>query len=107
MFALLYAIIMATIDIVSLGTVKYVYIGKMPMVAMIGAVFIYALQPVLFLQSLSFQGMALMNLLWNVISSILVTLVGVWYFKESLTHTKAIGAIFSVLAIVLLSCEDT
>ena len=48
-----------------------------------------------------------MNLLWNVISSILVTIVGIFYFKEGLTNTKLIGAFFSIVAITLLGMDES
>jgi multidrug transporter EmrE-like cation transporter len=50
--------------------------------------------------------MAVMNLLWNVISSIAVTLVGILYFQEKLTNTKLLGAAFSIVAIALLGMES-
>lgn len=108
---LLYATVMAAIDVVSLGTVKYVWATPLSYVytvsAMILAIGLYSLQPLLFYKALSFEGMAVANLLWNVLSSVLVTMIGVWWFKERLTHMKTLGAIFSILAIVLLTWEES
>ena len=101
-----YATVMAAIDIVSLALVKQYSLGKTSILAMIVAVCIYALQPILFAYGLQFEGMAVLNLLWNVISSVTVTLVGLWYFKEKLTAAKTVGAILSVIAIFLLSLDD-
>ena len=47
-----------------------------------------------------------MNLLWDLISDVLVTTSGVLYFKEKISHTKSIGIILSVLGIYLMSCEQ-
>jgi multidrug transporter EmrE-like cation transporter len=49
--------------------------------------------------------MIVMNLLWDLISDVLVTANGVIYFKESLSHTKTLGVVFSIMGIYLLSCE--
>jgi len=101
-----YASIMAAIDIVSLALVKQYSLGKTSILAMIIAICIYSLQPILFVYALQFEGMAVMNLLWNVLSSVTVSLVGIWYFKEKLTVAKTLGAILSVIAIFLLSFDD-
>jgi len=97
---------MAAIDIVSLALVKQYSLGKTTFIAMIIAILIYALQPILFLYALQFEGMAVMNLLWNVLSSVTVSLIGISYFKEKLTAAKTVGAILSVLAIFLLSWDN-
>ena len=108
---LLYATVMAAIDVVSLGTVKYVWATPLSYLsavsAMILAIGLYALQPLIFYQAMSFEGMAVANLLWNVLSSLLVTTIGVWMFKERITRMKTLGAIFSILAIVLLTWEES
>jgi hypothetical protein len=107
---LLYASVMAAIDVVSLGTVKYVWATPLSYLsavsAMALAIGLYALQPILFYQALSFEGMAVANLSWNVLSSMLVTMIGLVIFKERLTRMKAVGAMFSILAIGLLTWED-
>jgi drug/metabolite transporter (DMT)-like permease len=102
-----YASLMAGVDILSLGLAKSAYNGSIPLWTGLGtSVFLYAIQPLLFYKALSFEGMAVINLLWNVISSFVVTLVGIFYFKEKLSHTKLIGVLFSVLAIGLLSADE-
>jgi multidrug transporter EmrE-like cation transporter len=49
--------------------------------------------------------MIVMNLLWDLISDVLVTANGLLYFKETLSQKKFIGVIFSLIGIYLLSCE--
>ena len=105
MLALAYATFMAAIDIVSLSLLKMVHNGTFPFYGIFLSVLIYATQPLFFYSALSFEGMAVMNLLWNVISSFTVTMIGVFYFKERLTRTKMIGAALSILAIGLLGSE--
>ena len=105
--AISYSSLMAGVDIASLGLVKASYNGTVPVVSGLGsAVILYALQPLLFYKALSFEGMAIMNLLWNVISSFVVTMLGIFYFKEKLSHTKLIGVAFSIIAIGLLAADE-
>ena len=102
-----YGITMACLDVATLGMVKMVHSGSLPIIGLVGAVLMYSIQPLFFYRSLDFQGMAVMNLLWDVISSVLLTVVGIFYFKESLTNTKLIGALLSILAITLLSIDES
>ena len=105
--ALAYSSLMGSLDIASLGLVKATYTGAIPFVTGLGfSVLLYAIQPLLFYKALSFEGMAVINLMWNVISSIVVTLVGIVYFKEKLTNLKLIGAAFSIVAIWLLGMDS-
>ena len=105
--ALAYSSVMASIDIAALGLAKAAHTGTVPVFAgLVTSVVLYAVQPLLFYNALSFEGMAIINLLWNVISSIVVSLVGILYFKEKLTNLKLIGAAFSIVAIWLLTLDS-
>lgn len=66
----------------------------------------YAFQPYIFLQSLSHQSLTVMNLLWDVMSDVSVTIIGLFFFKEKLTKFKKIGVLLSVISIVLLTWEN-
>lgn len=70
------------------------------------AVFFYAMQPIIFLQALQFESMSVMNLIWNVVSTVLVTIMGLIVFKEKIGFYKKIGIFLSFLSILLLSLED-
>jgi multidrug transporter EmrE-like cation transporter len=103
---LLYGLFMASIDVFMLGIIKMINTGAIKnMLWMAIPTIVYAFQPWIFLQSLRFESMIVMNLLWDLISDVLVTANGVLYFKESLSRTKAFGVMFSLLGIFLMSCE--
>jgi|UniRef100_A0A6C0KJK7 drug/metabolite transporter (DMT)-like permease len=105
--AIAYSSLMASIDIASLGLAKAAYTGAVPVaIGLAVSVLLYAIQPLLFYNALSFEGLAVVNLLWNVISSIVVTLLGILYFKEKLTNLKLLGAAFSIVAIWLLGMDS-
>jgi len=82
----------------TLGTISWVYlpIGMM----------IYGLQPLIFLKSLQYETMTVMNILWDMISDVLVTGIGLFYFKEKLSSIKMLGLAFAFIAIVLLSYDE-
>jgi multidrug transporter EmrE-like cation transporter len=47
-----------------------------------------------------------MNLLWDVMSDVLVTAIGLYYFSEKLSNMKKTGVILSMISIVLLTWKD-
>jgi multidrug transporter EmrE-like cation transporter len=51
--------------------------------------------------------MIVMNLMWDLISDILVTMSGFLFFKEKIGPFKKVGVIFSILAMFLLSIGET
>jgi multidrug transporter EmrE-like cation transporter len=103
---IVFAVLMAFIDALVMAGIKEYSIGGIKWRSMMPlAMVIYSLQPVFFLQSLQFESMTVMNLLWDVTSDILVTVMGLYYFKETLTPIKRWGIFFAFIAIVLLSYD--
>jgi drug/metabolite transporter (DMT)-like permease len=104
---LAFASLMAFIDTIVLALFKGYSIGKITWNAVIPiGMLLYSLHPYIFLQSLKYETMTVMNLLFDVLSDISVTLVGLLYFKEGLTKIKLVGIIFAFIGIVLLSYDS-
>ena len=61
---------------------------------------------IIFLKSLSHNSLTVMNLLWDVMSDISVSIIGLFYFKEKLTRFKKLGVFFSLISIILLTYKD-
>jgi drug/metabolite transporter (DMT)-like permease len=98
---------MATIDALTLSALKAFHIGWISWSGtIIIAMIIYALQPLLFLQSLQFQTLTVMNLLRDLMSDILVTSIGLFYFSEKLSIKKKMGVILSIVSILLFSWKE-
>ena len=101
------ATVMATVDSIILAGIKEYSTGQlvwrsfMPL-----AMVVYSLQPVIFLQSLQYETMTVMNLLWDVLSDLFVTAIGLFYFKEKISYIKQIGLCFAFIAIILLSYDE-
>jgi multidrug transporter EmrE-like cation transporter len=97
---------MATVDAFMLSFIKYMSINKQYVKFLFVPMIVYALQPVLFYFSLKFETLTVMNLLWDVISDVIVTLIGLLVFKETIGPYKKAGVIFSFISIILLSIND-
>ena len=101
-----YGAVMASIDVFMLGIIKKISTKAWMLKWMVLPTLIYALQPWIFLSSLRFESLIVMNLMWDLISDILVTATGFLYFKEKIGPYKTLGVILSFVSIVLLSLED-
>ncbi len=101
-----FATFMAGIDGIVLGWIKKYTLGTIHWSYILVGMVIYGLQPLIFLQSLKYETMTVMNILWDVISDLLVTGMGLLYFKEKLSAMKQLGLCFAFVAIVLLSYDE-
>ena len=66
------------------------------------AMALYALQPVFFRYKLEYEGVGVLNVVWNTLSSILIALMGIYVFNEKISTTNAVGMVLSILGIILL-----
>ncbi len=101
-----FGFLMATVDVFMLSIIKKVSLDSRILKWMIIPTVIYAIQPWIFLESLQYESLIIMNLLWDVISDVLVTLTGLIIFKESIGIYKLIGVLLSLISITLMSLDD-
>jgi multidrug transporter EmrE-like cation transporter len=103
---LAYAGLMAFIDTTVLALFKGYSLGTITWNAVvpIGMLF-YSLHPYIFLHSLRYESMTVMNLLFDVMSDVTVTMVGLLYFRETLSNMKKVGLLLAFIGIILLSYE--
>jgi multidrug transporter EmrE-like cation transporter len=105
--ALGYGGMMALIDAFILSSLKAYHLGWIQWRGIIlVAMTVYACQPLLFLDSLRFSSLTVMNLLWDVMSDVLVTVIGLYYFSEKLSTMKKMGVMLSIVSIILLTWKD-
>ena len=97
--ALIDALVLSSLRAFNLGWIQW---RGIIMVAMV----VYSCQPLLFLQSLSNSTLTVMNLLWDVMSDVVVTAIGLYYFSEKLSNMKKMGVVLSIISIVLLTWKD-
>jgi drug/metabolite transporter (DMT)-like permease len=97
---------MAVIDTIMLSFLKYMSKDSSYVKWIFIPMIVYAFQPVLFFFSLKHESLTVMNLLLDLISDVLVTIVGLTIFKETIGPYKKAGVILSFLSIILLSIND-
>lgn len=98
---------MAAIDGVILSLLKAYNLGWLKWRGiLIVSMLVYSFQPLFFLESLKYNSLTVMNLLWDVMSDVLVTVIGLFYFSEKLTKFKKAGVLLSIVSIFLLTWKD-
>jgi drug/metabolite transporter (DMT)-like permease len=103
----LYALLMAAIDAIAMPLLKAKKLGMLTgnWVFPFSSI-LYAIFPFIFYKSLSTNSMTVMNLLRDVISDVLVAMVGIFVFGESLSPLQWLGMVLAILGITLLGCCD-
>lgn len=98
---------MSIIDIVMETLCKYYTIApSRNILVLVMACAVYAFQPYIFSKSLKYDGMGTVNVVWNVISTCLIIIIGVFLFGEKLNSFQWSGVVLSILALVLLSIKS-
>ena len=103
---IVFATVMAFVDTWVLACLKKYTLGLISWTCIPIGMLIYGLQPFIFLQSLQYESMTVMNILWDLISDVLVTATGLFYFKEKLSPIKHVALGRAFLAIVLFGYDD-
>jgi multidrug transporter EmrE-like cation transporter len=107
MLPIFFGTLMALVDIAMMGTVKMVSEGTVPYA--LGtpfAVVLYAMEPLIFLKALNYEGMVVTNLVWNLMSNVIVTLQGIVFFGESIKGLRWLGIAMSLVALTILAYTD-
>jgi multidrug transporter EmrE-like cation transporter len=103
---MVYATVMALMDVVVLAWLKDYTLGVVSWKFVPLGMFVYGLQPFIFLQSLQYETMTVMNILWDLVSDLVVTATGLLYFKEKVTPIKQFALVLAFIAIVLFAYDD-
>ena len=91
-------------DSVALPVIKSVSLGANPFLMVIPTL-IYAASPFVFLSALRRESLTIMNLVWDLTSDIIVTLIGIFLFRETIPPVKMLGVAFSFVALFLMTYE--
>jgi multidrug transporter EmrE-like cation transporter len=101
---IVFGITMALVDVVMMFTSKFVHLGAVSYnVGLPIAMAAYAVQPYLFIKGMNYEGMATMNLIWNLSSNVIITLAGVFLFKESIRGLRWLAILMSVFSLGLFA----
>jgi multidrug transporter EmrE-like cation transporter len=101
---LLFGLLFGILDAIALPVVKGVSIGWKPLLMIIPTV-IYAINPFIFLKALGTESLSIMNLVWDLSSDVIVTLIGVFGFGEHIPRTKLFGVVLSFVSLFLMTYE--
>jgi multidrug transporter EmrE-like cation transporter len=102
---LTYGLTFGSLDAIALPVVKGVSIGWNKL-WMLVPVILYASSPFILLSALREESLTIMNLVWDLSSDLLVTLIGLVVFAESITPMKGLGVFFSFIALFCMSYES-
>jgi len=106
MLPVFFGLMMTFVDIFMMGSVKLITQNKLPNWFFGLSMLSYAFQPMIFIQGVRSGGMALSNLIWNLMSNIIITAMGVFYFGEKMHGVKWIGVGMGLFSMILLAMED-
>jgi multidrug transporter EmrE-like cation transporter len=102
-----FGLVMALIDITMMGTLKFVDQGKLAYnIGFPIATLLYAFEPYVFLKAMTHSNMLTTNLIWNLASNILVTLAGVFFFKEKIKGLKWLAIGLSLFSLGIFAYSD-
>ena len=60
----------------------------------------------LLVKSLEFQGVGMMNFIWNIFTTIIMFAIGIYFFSEKITEKKAIGVLLSLCGIGVILLDN-
>jgi hypothetical protein len=107
MLPIVFGFVMAALDIVMMGMIKQVSIGSLSYgVGFPLATASYALQPYIFLKALGYENMTVVNLIWNLMSDVIVTLMGVFWFGESIKGLRWVAIGMSLISLTIFAYTD-
>ena len=102
-----FGIVMALVDITMMGTLKFVDQGKLAYnIGFPIATLLYAFEPYVFLKAMAHSNMLTTNLIWNLASNIMVTLLGVFFFKEKIKGLKWLAICLSLFSLGIFAYSD-
>ena len=107
MLPIFFGVLMALVDIGMMSTLKMISTGTVSStVGLPFAVLLYACEPLIFLKALTYEGMVVTNLVWNLMSDVIVTLQGVLVFGEKIQGMRWIAVSMSLVALGLFAYTD-
>lgn len=104
---IVFGIFMSILDVAMMSIAKLSSKGKIAYwTALPLATLVYSLEPYLFFKSLNYESLTAMNLIWDLTSDILVTFLGVFYFKESIKGLRWLAVLFAMFSLALFAYTD-
>lgn len=106
-----------TIELHTLGWIALAALVEAPALSLIrmggignltaaGLIFAFGVVPLLSV-TVQYEGIGMVNFLWNILSTILMFMIGIFFFKEKIASLQVVGVILTLLGLglVVLSKE--
>jgi len=107
MLPVIFGTLMAFIDICMMSILKMIHIGTMnKLIGIPLSISLYAIEPLIFLKAMNYEGMVVTNLVWNLMSNIIVTLQGILIFGERIKKLRWLGICMSLVSLALMAYTD-
>ena len=69
--------------------------------------FIYAFIPFILIKLVSYEGIGIINMIWNICSTTLVIIIGYYIFNEKINNLQYFGIALGLVSIFLLSTNNS
>jgi drug/metabolite transporter (DMT)-like permease len=93
-------------DLLSFGMCKYIHSNNINIYYLLLPSIMYGFQIPLFFYGLNVSSMTELNIIWNLMSIILVTILGLFYFKEKISGIKTIALFLGLVSLILFSLDS-
>ena len=100
-YSIFFGLMLATNDIINMGITKKITLNEFNFNWLYLVFVLYGFQMVIFYYGLQVTSMSVLNLTWNLISNIVITIIGIYYFKENISHLERWGILFALFALFL------
>jgi TRAP-type mannitol/chloroaromatic compound transport system permease small subunit len=97
---------LAIVDIFSMGITKQINLGLLQQNWLPVSVILYGCQMLIFNYGLSMSSMTVLNLTWNLFSNVVITVIGIYYYKENITHLETYGIGFAIFSLFLFGLSE-
>lgn len=98
---------LALLDVVMMTLGKLASQHKIPFeTALVGGTLAHSVAPYVFFKALKYESLTAMNLIWDLTSDVVVTILGVFYFGESIKGLRWLAVLFALFSLALFSYTD-
>lgn len=104
---IVFGLSMSLLDVGMMSIAKFSSKGQIAFsTALPLATLVYSLEPFLFMKSLNYESLTAMNLIWDLTSDVMVTTVGVFYFKEPIKSLRWVAVMFAIFSLGLFAYTE-
>jgi len=92
-------------DVLSFTLAKQYFLRPLTAIGLWLPTLLYSAQLPLFYYGLKNTSMVDLNIVWNLFSNVIVTFIGLYYFKEKINNIKLLAIFFAFSSIILFSIQ--